>query len=166
MVLLKNITAKFQAVKEELSVEYAPSVISGSAKEIYETYIKRLEDKQKDDIRYGITSIGPHKDDIKLLINNTDARIYSSQGQQRTTALSLRLSEAKLIKNETGRTPVLLLDDILSELDEARQKYLIDHIECEQAFVTVAGKAPLNNIGKIASCINYVQKGTLRPITL
>ena len=150
--------------KEQLIVEYAPSIIDQRAKDIYESYIKKLEEKQKEDIRYGATSIGPHKDDIKLLVNGTDARVYSSQGQQRTTALSLRLSEAKLIKKETGNTPVLLLDDILSELDEARQKYLIEHIESQQVFITVAGKAPLNNIGKIASCINYVQNGTLRPL--
>lgn len=150
--------------KEKLIVEYAPSIIDAGAKDIYESYIKKLEEKQKDDIRYGSTSIGPHKDDIKLLVNGTDARVYSSQGQQRTTALSLRLSEAKLIKKETGNTPVLLLDDILSELDEARQKYLIEHIESQQTFVTVAGKAPLKNIGRIASCVNYVQAGTLKPL--
>jgi len=152
--------------KEVLEIEYSPSIIAESAKEIFDTYIKKLDDKQKDDIKYGATALGPHKDDVKLLVNGTDARIYSSQGQQRTTALSLRLSEAKLIKNETGNTPVLLLDDILSELDESRQKYLIDHIECEQAFVTVAGKAPLNNIGKIASCVDYVQNGKLKTLRI
>jgi len=152
--------------KEKLLVQYQPSIICENAKDIYDAYLKKLEEKQKDDIKYGVTSIGPHKDDIKLIVSGTDARIYSSQGQQRTVALSLRLSEAKLIKKETGHMPVLLLDDILSELDESRQKYLIDHLETDQAFITVAGKAPLNNIGKIASNISYVQKGVLRPITL
>lgn len=152
--------------KEELLVQYQPSIICENTKDIYDAYLKKLDEKQKDDIKYGVTSVGPHKDDIKLIVSGTDARIYSSQGQQRTVALSLRLSEAKLIKKETGHMPVLLLDDILSELDESRQKYLIDHLETDQAFITVAGKAPLNNIGKIASNISYVQKGVLRPITL
>lgn len=152
--------------KEDLLVQYQPSIICENPRDIYDAYLKKLEEKQKDDIKNGVTSLGPHKDDIKLIVSGTDARIYSSQGQQRTVALSLRLSEAKLIKKETGHMPVLLLDDILSELDESRQKYLIDHLETDQAFITVAGKAPLNNIGKIASNISYVQKGILRPITL
>jgi len=165
-VIAKEYHNQISGGKENLSVEYAPSIIDVTSKDIYDSYIKKLEEKQKDDIRYGSTTVGPHKDDIKLIVNGADARIYSSQGQQRTTALSLRLSEAKLIKKETGHTPVLLLDDILSELDEARQKYLIEHLESEQVFVTVAGRTPLNNIGKIATCINYVQNGMLRQITL
>ena len=168
--LLDEIATKYHEQisggKEKLTLEYMPSIFGDSAKEIYDLYLKKLQEKQKDDIKYGATLIGPHKDDIKLMINGADARVYSSQGQQRTIALSLRLSEATLIKKETGHTPILLLDDILSELDEARQKYLIDHIECEQAFITVAGKAPLNNISKKAACIYYIKQGTLKQIKL
>ncbi|MBQ9825841.1 MAG: DNA replication/repair protein RecF [Firmicutes bacterium] len=87
----------------------------------------------------GYTSCGPHKDYLGIFINGKDIRIYGSQGQQRTASLSMKLAEVELIKNETGQNPVLLLDDVFSELDAGRQKYLIESMKGVQIFVTATG---------------------------
>ena len=83
-----------------------------------------------------LKSIGPHKDDLCIKINGKDIRSFGSQGQQRTASLSLKLAEIGLIKQETGKNSVLLLDDVLSELDQSRQKYLIDTMKDVQIFIT------------------------------
>ncbi len=91
------------------------------------------------DIRMKMTSTGPHRDDICLLANGIDIRKYGSQGQQRTAALSLKLSEIHLVKEKIRETPVLLLDDVLSELDGNRQTYLLDSIHNIQTLITCTG---------------------------
>ena len=80
------------------------------------------------DLRLGFTGIGPHRDDIKFTLNSEDARVFGSQGQQRTIALSLKLAEAETFKSRFGEYPVLILDDVLSELDKKRQRQLIDAV--------------------------------------
>lgn len=84
----------------------------------------------------GTTGAGPHRDDLKILVNGVDLRPYGSQGQQRTAALSLKLSELQLIKEETGEEGILLLDDVLSELDSQRQEFLIRSLRSVQLFIT------------------------------
>jgi len=84
----------------------------------------------------GTTGAGPHRDDLKILVNGVDIRPYGSQGQQRTAALSLKLSELQLIKEETGEEGILLLDDVLSELDAQRQQFLIKSLGSVQLFIT------------------------------
>src|SRR5690606_3165478 len=92
--------------------------------------------KQKE-IERGVTLIGPHRDDLQFIVNGYDVQTFGSQGQQRTTALSLKLAEIELIKQETRETPILLLDDVLSELDDFRQSHLLNTIQGEvQTFVT------------------------------
>lgn len=91
------------------------------------------------DISIGATSVGPHKDDIKFEINGVDIRKYGSQGQQRTAALALKLSEIEFIKENYDQTPILLLDDVLSELDEHRQSHLINYITDIQTIITCTG---------------------------
>lgn len=84
-----------------------------------------------------MTLVGPHRDDLQFFVNDYDVQIYGSQGQQRTTALSLKLAEIELIKQETNEAPILLLDDVLSELDEERQSHLLNIMQGEvQTFVT------------------------------
>ena len=90
------------------------------------------------DIRLGFTSIGPHRDDIKFTLNDEDVRVYGSQGQQRTVSLSLKLAETELFKNRFNEYPLLILDDVLSELDKTRQKRLISAIENLQTIFTTA----------------------------
>ena len=97
-----------------------------------------IENRSKDE-RMKITSCGPHRDDLSFLINGVDIRRYGSQGQQRTAALSLKLAEIGMIREKTGDTPVLLLDDVLSELDSDRQRYLLSSIQDIQTLITCTG---------------------------
>jgi len=124
----KNLTGD----KEKLLIKYDPNV------EIMEYQQKLLRNREKD-IKYKLTSVGPHRDDFIFYINDMDSKKYGSQGQQRTAALSLKLSEIELVKNLTGNTPILLLDDVLSELDSNRQRYLLDFIGEIQTIITCTG---------------------------
>jgi DNA replication and repair protein RecF len=91
------------------------------------------------DMRLGFTTIGPHRDDIKFTLNGLDARVYGSQGQQRTVALALKLAETETFKNRFGEYPILILDDVLSELDKKRQRKLISGVEHLQTVFTATG---------------------------
>ncbi|AHM55372.1 DNA replication and repair protein RecF [Peptoclostridium acidaminophilum DSM 3953] len=103
-----------------------------------------LSRKREDDIRKRNTGYGPHRDDIQVIVDSLDVKIYGSQGQQRTASIAIKLSELELMKAETGEYPVLLLDDVFSELDEKRQKLLIDSISGIQTFVTTAENAHID----------------------
>lgn len=100
---------------------------------------KKLKDNIEQDIKYQTTQIGPHRDDIRFIINDVDIRKYGSQGQQRTAALSLKLAELSSIKKIKQDNPVLLLDDVFSELDLIRQKLLVEYIKDIQVIITVTG---------------------------
>ena len=91
------------------------------------------------DLKFGITSVGPHRDDMCFIIHEVDIRKYGSQGQQRSCALSLKLSEIELVKKSTRQTPVLILDDVLSELDSNRQNFLLNSIHDIQTVITCTG---------------------------
>ena len=88
------------------------------------------------DILNRITTSGPHRDDMEILINEKSARLYASQGQQRSCVLALKLAEASLLKEMTDDEPLALLDDVMSELDESRQDYILNHIKNWQVFIT------------------------------
>ena len=88
------------------------------------------------DMRLGFTSIGPHRDDIKFTLNGEDVRVFGSQGQQRTVALSLKLAETESFYKRFGEYPIIILDDVLSELDKKRQKKLITAVEHMQSVFT------------------------------
>lgn len=94
-----------------------------------EWYIHKLLEKRQEDIKFCQTSVGPHRDDILFLLNGKDISKYGSQGQQRTAILSIKLSEMEFIKKETGEYPVLLLDDVGSELDGERKKLLFEYVK-------------------------------------
>lgn len=102
-------------------------------------YEEKLRSRRKVDMIRGTTSVGPHRDDLRFDINGIDIRKFGSQGQQRTAALSLKLSEIDLVRKEIDDEPILLLDDVLSELDHNRQRYLIEHLENVQTFITCTG---------------------------
>ena len=95
-----------------------------------------LRDARREDILSGATTVGPHRDDIEILLNGVSARAYGSQGQKRSCAVALKLTEAEILKNETGEQPVILLDDVMSELDVHRQDYILNHIKNRQVFIT------------------------------
>lgn len=118
--------------RENLNLKYEPDV--SPDRDFYQL----LSDSRSDDIRNRTTGHGPHRDDIKISADGIDLRKFGSQGQQRTAALSLKLSEIKLIEEETGEKPVLLLDDVLSELDNQRQSFLINSLGENQMFITTA----------------------------
>lgn len=123
--------------KEQLFTFYEPNVPFEDDAE-YAIY-DALAASQEDDIRRGFTSRGPHRDDIGIRLGETDVKVYGSQGQQRTAALSLKLSELALIREVVGESPVLLLDDVLSELDDGRQKALMESAFDCQCLLTATG---------------------------
>lgn len=100
--------------------------------------LESLKGSRESDLAKKTTSKGPHRDDLSIRINGIDARHYGSQGQQRTAALSLKLAELDMIREETGEDPILLLDDVFSELDENRQKYILSFLKDIQIFITSA----------------------------
>ena len=104
-----------------------------------ENYESKLRVNQERDIRLKQTTVGPHRDDFAFMVNDVDIRKFGSQGQQRTAALSLKLSEIELVKKIAKDTPVLLLDDVLSELDSNRQNYLLNSIGDIQTIITCTG---------------------------
>ena len=97
---------------------------------------ERLRAARKTDLLMKTTSVGPHRDDILLSVDEKPARAYGSQGQQRSCALALKLAEAELIREITGEEPLILLDDVMSELDASRQDYILNHIRNRQVFIT------------------------------
>jgi DNA replication and repair protein RecF len=135
----RSVEEKLTGGKEHLEVFYEASVETEDTRELQEERIKNTlsENREKDILRRS-TSEGPHRDDLKITANGVDLRHYGSSGQQRTAALSLKLAELKIIKEETGEDAILLLDDVLSELDEERQNYLINSFEKNQLFITTA----------------------------
>ncbi|MCQ2500586.1 MAG: DNA replication/repair protein RecF [Lachnospiraceae bacterium] len=118
--------------KEEIQILYEPDTSADSFEE-------NLAANREKDLRYKMSSVGPHRDDICVLVNGIDIRKYGSQGQQRSAALSLKLSEIRMIRTIVKTTPVLLLDDVLSELDSNRQRYLLNSIKDIQTFITCTG---------------------------
>lgn len=134
----RDIHKKITDGKEILDIEYMPSfpIEKISKSEIEKTYYGYLSSNRNRDIEKGSTEYGPHKDDIEIELNGVSCRTFGSQGQQRTSALSLKLAEVELIKEEVGDYPILLLDDVLSELDSDRRKYLISTFKKVQTIIT------------------------------
>ncbi len=133
----KSIYSGISENKEDFSVFYSENINKDiSVKDIYLSQIENLKNSRKEDIFSKTTTVGPHRDDLEILINNVSARSFGSQGQQRSCALALKLGESEIIKKITGETPVALLDDVMSELDEKRQDYILNHINDRQVFLT------------------------------
>lgn len=124
--------------REKISVKYSRTDIDKeiSLGDLREIELQNLKNARKEDVINKITTVGPHRDDLEILINNVSARSFGSQGQQRSCALALKLGESEIIKSVTGETPVALLDDVMSELDEKRQDYVLNHINDRQVFLT------------------------------
>lgn len=130
--IIYEIHRKLSGEKEELSICYEPDTL-------IEDYGRLLSKSQEKDIKLKQTTVGPHRDDFSFIEKNIDIRKFGSQGQQRTAALSLKLSEIELVKKMTKDNPVLLLDDVLSELDSDRQNYLLNNIGDIQTIITCTG---------------------------
>lgn len=130
--MIHDIHYRISGKKEELSLCYEPNIEDI----FFEDELSRAREKDK---KLCQTSVGPHRDDLLFSIHGVDIRKYGSQGQQRTSALSLKLSEIEIVKKSIQDTPVLLLDDVLSELDSSRQNYLLNNICDTQTIITCTG---------------------------
>ncbi|MEB1808252.1 MAG: DNA replication/repair protein RecF [Bacillaceae bacterium] len=126
--------------KELLKLQYKPSINVSEKMELSKIELELyngFEKVKEREIQRGTTLVGPHRDDIGFLVNDMDVQTFGSQGQQRTTALSVKLAEIELIHSKVGEYPILLLDDVLSELDDYRQSHLLNTIQGKvQTFVT------------------------------
>ena len=123
--------------KEKLIVSYENDILNKTSPK--ETYLKILKETRDIDIKNQYTMIGPHRDDISFVIDENDIRKFGSQGQKKTAAISLKLSELEMLKEKINDTPVLLLDDVFSELDETRQKLLVSNLKGIQTIITCTG---------------------------
>ena len=110
-----------------------------TVKDIYLNEIEKIKEARKEDVISKTSTVGPHRDDFSFMVGDVDIRKFGSQGQQRSCALSLKLSEIELVTLLIGDTPVLMLDDVLSELDSGRQQYLLESIGGIQTFITCTG---------------------------
>ncbi|MBS1334669.1 MAG: DNA replication/repair protein RecF, partial [Blautia sp.] len=128
-MIIAEIHRKLTGGREELVVRYEKNVSSGE-------FEKKLSLTRARDLKMKMSMTGPHRDDLLFEVKGVDIRKYGSQGQQRTAALSLKLAEIELVKRAIKDTPVLLLDDVLSELDSSRQQYLLDSIHDIQTLIT------------------------------
>nr|MDE7021793.1 DNA replication and repair protein RecF [Lachnospiraceae bacterium] len=149
-----EIHKKLSGNKEELVIYYEPDVL-------IEDYERSMSANQERDIKLKQTTVGPHRDDFSFMADNIDIRKFGSQGQQRTAALSLKLSEIELVKKMIKDNPVLLLDDVLSELDSNRQNYLLNSIGDIQTIVTCTGLDEFVNNRFEIDRVFQIENGTI-----
>ncbi len=141
-VLASEVYGGFTGNRETFSLSYESSVFSKGvplkiySEELISTYKRALSEHLDEDIRMRYTGVGIHRDDLDISVNKISARAYGSQGQQRSCAIALKIGEAMMLKGVTGENPVILLDDVMSELDPGRQDYLLNRIEGYQVFIT------------------------------
>ena len=135
---LGNVYDGISGGREKIETEY----ISSYSNDLTE----KLKFSRKEDMYSGVTSIGPHRDDLEFKINGISARNFASQGQKRSIALAVKLSEAEVIKKNVGECPVILLDDVMSELDPLSQDFVLNHIKGMQSFLTCCDESNIKNL--------------------
>lgn len=150
--IVSSVHKKLTGNKEEIQIVYEPS----NGQMTLEEAVKKNRER---DVRVRSTSVGPHRDDICIMSGELDIRKYGSQGQQRTAALSLKLAEIELVKRTIHDKPILLLDDVLSELDKHRQNYLLDSINDIQTLITCTGVEDFVNHRFLINKVFHVQNG-------
>ena len=140
--------------------------IGYSEASIRESFLEQLREITCQEIQRGMSLIGPHRDDLRFLAGGVDMRIYGSRGQQRTVVLALKLAEAKLLARETGELPIMLLDEVMSELDEARRRYLMEAIKnSQQAILTTTHWNAYSPDFLAQSTLLRVQEGRIEEMT-
>ena len=151
-------------LEEMLAERSAPLVMH----EVVQAFLQRLERTRREEIVRGVTTIGPHRDDMHFLVDGVDMTLYGSRGQQRSTALALKLAEMDLMTQTTGETPVLLLDDVMSELDAWRRRHVMDAVQGVQQFIitttdwndfTPQFLASAHRLQVLAGCITPFEAG-------
>ncbi len=148
--------------REEIEMTYVPTFrCTEDLNETKENFFNELKRMINSDLRMGFTGIGPHRDDIDISINGVSAKSFGSQGQQRSIVLAMKLAEAKMLEEFSGETPIVLLDDVLSELDSDRQNYLLNRLKDQQVFITCCDP---NAVGKLEAGMRMrVEAGTVFP---
>lgn len=154
----KKVIEEISENKEDLKICYKSDVLINSSdkEEIKKEYVRIFCESQDREILAGTTLFGPHRDDIEILINGKSARNFASQGQQRSIVLALKMAEGEIIREMNGEYPVFLFDDVLSELDEGRQKYILSKKGEKQIIITACQK---NEINDFADRIIEVKSG-------
>ncbi|MGH2348785.1 MAG: DNA replication/repair protein RecF [bacterium] len=137
------IYARLCGGREDLTVEYLPAVSGGTEEELFGQAMEAFRVRRAAELARGATMVGPHRDDLRLLLDGRELRLFGSRGQQQMTMLAVRLAERQLLAEVTGEQPVLLLDDVLMALDEQRQQFLLEHLADGQSLVTVTTLATL-----------------------
>ena len=140
--------------KEELDINYICTVFKNNEQEKIELskIKKEFEIKLKksfiSDLKTGSTNIGPHKDDLDIFVDGKKVKFFGSQGQIRSAALCLKLAEAEILKKNIGEPPIVLLDDVMSELDDLRKNYIISKIKNKQVFITNCDRSFFDKLKK------------------
>lgn len=138
------IYARLCGGQETLALEYVPGIPGGGAEdELFDHAMKAFRIRRAAELARGLTLVGPHRDDLRLLLDGRELRVFGSRGQEQMAMLAVRLAERQLLAEETGEQPVLLLDDVLMSLDEMRQGYLLEYLQEGQSLVTVTTLATL-----------------------
>jgi DNA replication and repair protein RecF len=184
--LARAIHMELTGQDEHLSLRYVPSIkmpdqsyqiplgfgsegvlgIRYSEPSIRKSFLQQLRAITREEIQRGMSLIGPHRDDVRFLAGDVDMRIYGSRGQQRTVVLALKLAEAKLLAKETGEQPIMLLDEAMSELDEARRRYLMKAIRrSQQAILTTTHWDAYSPEFLAQATLLRVQEGRIEKIT-
>ena len=138
--------SKLNDMNEVLRMEYQSTIMEDTPFELsdselmLDTYIDKLDEQRDREFTVGHTLVGVHRDDISFYINDRPAKDYASQGQIRSIAIALRLAQAKMFEEKWGEAPVIVLDDVLSELDEVRRGFILSHIVNSQVFITGCNK--------------------------
>lgn len=155
---LRNAAAKIyeglSGNREKLTVSYASTVFNDPfevktyEKKWVDLYKEKLAAQFESDVHQGFTESGPHRDDLILLLDGNSARAFGSQGQQRSCVIALKLAEAQILKAAVGEEPVMLLDDVMSELDQSRQHYILNNLSGMQVFITCCETAQLAGLIK------------------
>ncbi|NHN32283.1 DNA replication/repair protein RecF [Paenibacillus agricola] len=161
----EKIHSGITAGQEEIKIAYACSFDQQIVEDetvLFDQFMIKLSQVKEQELRRGVTLVGPHRDDLLFTINGKDVQTFGSQGQQRTTALSLKLAEIELIREEVGEYPILLLDDVLSELDQYRQTQLIETFQNKvQTFITTTGIESIDRSKLDNASVIHVRNGSL-----
>ena len=163
-----DIYSNISGNKEKFDIIYYSNIgsIDTDKDEIKKIFHEKINSNFNNEVLRGTSLYGPHKDDVIIKINDKECKYFGSQGQQRSAILALKLAEIEIIKEEVGEYPILLLDDVLSELDNKRKSFLIEHIKGIQTIITSTDDHDLNNLTKnFNKKVFYINEGKIGSIS-
>jgi DNA replication and repair protein RecF len=165
--LVNELHCELTEAQEELTVDYVPSIPQeGMEKEdIHRSFERTLEDGREREVALGTSQWGPHRDDLRLMVGGMEAANYASRGQARTLAVTLKLAEGTLLERERGEPPILLLDDVLSELDASRRHRLLEYVSrSQQAIISTTDLDRIEEPFLARASKFLVEKGNIKPL--